>query len=65
MPVRQLGFPPRALKSRSLLVFAVTAAGAALAGNDNTFAHTFTTPGSTTYHCSIHPYMTGTVEVTR
>jgi plastocyanin len=36
-----------------------------LAGNTNTFSHTFTVPGSFTYHCSIHPYMTGTVEVTR
>jgi len=36
-----------------------------LAGNSNTFSHAFTAPGSFTYHCSIHPYMTGTVEVTR
>lgn len=36
-----------------------------LAGNSNTFSHTFSAPGTFTYHCSIHPYMTGTVEVTR
>ena len=36
-----------------------------LAGNSNTFTHTFTAAGMFTYHCSIHPYMTGTVEVTR
>src|SRR5216683_3243917 len=114
MPVRQLGFPSRALKSRWVLAVTVTAAAApvatsavtidnfafspsaitvkvgttvtwtnrdeephtvtaadgsfksgTLAGNTNTFAHTFTTVGSITYHCTIHPYMTGTVEVTR
>ncbi len=27
------------------------------------FTHTFTTPGSYPYHCSIHTYMTGTVIV--
>src|SRR5690242_3478262 len=36
-----------------------------LAGNNNTFSHTFSAPGSFTYHCAIHPYMAGTVEVTR
>jgi plastocyanin len=36
-----------------------------LAGNNTTFSHMFTAPGTFTYHCSIHPYMTGTVEVTR
>jgi len=36
-----------------------------LAGNTNTFSRTFTAAGTFTYHCSIHPYMTGTVEVTR
>jgi plastocyanin len=31
---------------------------------DGTFHHTFTEPGTYTYHCSLHPNMTGTVEVT-
>ena len=29
-----------------------------------TFSHTFTTPGTYSYHCSIHASMTGTVVVT-
>lgn len=29
-----------------------------------TFTHTFSTPGTFAYHCSIHPQMTGTVTVT-
>lgn len=29
-----------------------------------TFSYTFTTPGSYTYHCSVHPYMVGEVIVT-
>jgi plastocyanin len=28
-----------------------------------TFSHTFSTAGTFSYHCSIHPYMTGTVTV--
>jgi plastocyanin len=36
--------------------------GAKTAGS---FAHTFDAPGSYTYHCSIHPWMTGTVVVTQ
>ncbi len=28
-----------------------------------TFTHTFTAPGTFTYHCSIHPYMKGSVTV--
>src|SRR5215211_4635951 len=30
-----------------------------------TFSQTFTTPGTYTYHCEIHPQMTGTVVVTQ
>ena len=30
----------------------------------NTFSHTFTTPGTYTYHCAVHPFMHGTVIVT-
>ena len=26
-----------------------------------TFTHTFTTAGTVAYHCSIHPFMTGTI----
>lgn len=29
-----------------------------------TYSHTFTSPGTYTYHCAIHPYMHGTVVVT-
>lgn len=29
----------------------------------SSYRHTFTTPGTFSYHCSIHPYMTGTVQV--
>ncbi|MFJ9845620.1 cupredoxin family copper-binding protein [Kitasatospora sp. NPDC101155] len=36
---------------------------AALAAND-TYSYTFTQPGTYPYFCSIHPYMTATVEVT-
>ena len=35
-----------------------------LAGQDNTFTHTFTKPGRYAYNCGIHPFMHGTVEVT-
>jgi len=31
---------------------------------NQTFRFTFTTPGTYAYHCSIHPYMHGTVTVT-
>jgi plastocyanin len=30
---------------------------------DETYSHTFTTPGTYTYHCSIHPFMKATVVV--
>ncbi|MET8628921.1 cupredoxin family copper-binding protein [Kitasatospora sp. NPDC004669] len=36
---------------------------AALATND-TYSYTFTQPGTYPYYCTIHPYMTATVEVT-
>lgn len=32
---------------------------------DGTFSHTFETPGTYAYRCTLHPSMTGTVEVTR
>ena len=35
-----------------------------LAGQDNTFTHTFAKPGRYAYNCGIHPFMHGTVEVT-
>lgn len=30
----------------------------------DTFSHTFATAGAYTYHCAIHPFMTGTIMVT-
>ena len=38
-----------------------------LSGNltpGRSFEHTFATPGTSTYHCSIHPTMRGTITVT-
>jgi plastocyanin len=35
-----------------------------LAGQANTFSHTFSRPGRYAYNCGIHPFMHGTVEVT-
>jgi len=32
-------------------------------GNGQTFSHTFAAAGSVPYHCSIHPFMKGTVTV--
>jgi amicyanin len=36
----------------------------ALFGKDETYSFTFNTVGKFNYHCSPHPYMKGTVEVT-
>jgi plastocyanin len=33
-------------------------------GLPQTFSHTFTTPGTYTYHCNVHTFMRGTVVVT-
>ncbi len=30
---------------------------------DETFSHTFATPGTYTYYCKLHPHMTGTIIV--
>jgi plastocyanin len=35
-----------------------------LVNSNNVYSKTFSTPGSYTYHCTIHPFMTGTVTVT-
>jgi plastocyanin len=35
-----------------------------LVNTANVYHKTFTTPGTYTYHCTIHPFMTGTVVVT-
>ncbi len=35
-----------------------------LFGKGETYSHTFSTVGTYAYHCSPHPYMKGTVEVT-
>jgi plastocyanin len=32
-------------------------------GKDKTYTHTFETAGTVKYHCSIHPFMTGTIIV--
>jgi plastocyanin len=31
---------------------------------DGTFRHRFTQPGTAKYRCTLHPNMTGTIEVT-
>jgi plastocyanin len=33
-------------------------------GNGDTWTHTFTKPGTYSYHCSAHPFMKGTIIVT-
>jgi plastocyanin len=38
--------------------------GSSMLGQGGTYSHVFTSPGSYTYHCAIHPYMMGTVVVT-
>ena len=35
-----------------------------LVNGSNTYTKTFTTAGTFTYHCTIHPFMTATVTVT-
>jgi plastocyanin len=38
--------------------------GSGTLGHGATYSHVFTSPGTYTYHCAIHPFMTGTVMVT-
>jgi plastocyanin len=38
--------------------------GSGTLGQGGTYSHVFTSPGSYTYHCAIHPFMTDTVMVT-
>jgi plastocyanin len=38
--------------------------GSSALGTKRTFAFSFTTPGTYSYHCSIHPFMHGSVVVT-
>jgi plastocyanin len=41
-----------------------TLASSTLAPSGGTFSFTFMQPGTYTYHCTIHPYMKGTIVVT-
>jgi plastocyanin len=41
-----------------------SAFGSAALATGASYAHTFTTPGTYKYHCSIHPFMVATVVVT-
>ena len=38
--------------------------GSGTLGPGTTYSHVFTSPGSHTYHCALHPFMKGTVVVT-
>ena len=38
--------------------------GSGTLGQGATYSHVFTSPGTYTYHCAIHPFMKGTVVVT-
>jgi plastocyanin len=38
--------------------------GSGTLGQGDTYSHVFTSPGTYTYHCAIHPFMMGTVVVT-
>jgi plastocyanin len=38
--------------------------GSGTLGQDGTYSHVFTSLGTHSYHCSIHPFMKGTVVVT-
>lgn len=41
-----------------------TMRGSAMLQKGQRFSYTFTTPGTYTYYCAVHPYMTATVTVT-
>ncbi len=41
-----------------------TLASSMISPSGGTFSFTFTKPGTYTYHCTIHPYMKGTIVVT-
>ncbi|MGZ3678203.1 MAG: cupredoxin domain-containing protein [Ktedonobacterales bacterium] len=41
-----------------------TLASSTISPSTGTFSFTFTQPGTYTYHCTIHPYMKGTIVVT-
>jgi plastocyanin len=38
--------------------------GSQTLGQGGTYSFTFTTPGTYSYHCAIHPFMKGTIIVT-
>ncbi len=41
-----------------------TLASSMISPSSGTFSFTFTKPGTYTYHCTVHPYMKGTIVVT-